>query len=244
MNTQTLEKMTQMRLQGMKQAFETLLETHQQLTVDETLAMLIEAEWEHRQQTRMERYIKQAAFRYTASVEQVSFDPARNLDKNLLIRLADCSFIKKAENILITGPTGVGKSFMACALGQQACLKGFRTLYYNVQKLFTKLRMSKADQTYYKQIKNIEKTDLLILDDFGLQALDQENRMMLLEIIEDRHGRKSTIISSQLPVKNWYEIIGESTIADAILDRIIHTAHRIELKGESMRKMKSKTLIT
>lgn len=241
MNTQTLEKMTQMRLQGMRQAFETLLETHQQLTVDETLAMLLEAEWDHRQQSRMERYIKQAHFRYLASFEQLRFDPVRNLDKNLLIRLADCSFIKKAENILVTGPTGVGKSFLACALGQQACLKGFRTLYYNVQKLFTKLRMAKADQSYYKQIKNIEKTELLILDDFGLQALDTENRMMLLEIIEDRHGRKSTIISSQLPVKNWYEIIGESTIADAILDRIIHTAHRIELKGESMRKMKRKT---
>ncbi|MEO1269367.1 MAG: ATP-binding protein [Myxococcota bacterium] len=123
-------------------------------------------------------------------------------------------------------------------MGHQACLKGYRTIYFNAQKLFVKLRMSKADQSYLKIIKNIEKTDLLILDDFGLEPLDQENRLMLLEILEDRHGRKSTLIASQLPVKSWYDIIGEKTIADAILDRIVHQSHRVELKGESMRKLK------
>lgn len=238
MNTQTLEKMTQMRLHGMKQAFDTLLETRQQLTTDQTLAMLIDAEWDYRVNSRTQRYIKQAAFRYMASVEHIRFDAQRNLDKNLVLRLAECTFLKKAENVLITGLTGAGKSYLACALGHQACLKGYRTSYHNTQKLFAKLRMSKADQSYLKMIQNIQKADVLILDDFGLEPLDQENRMMLLEIMEDRHGRESTIIASQLPVNKWYDIIGENTIADAILDRIIHQAHRIEIKGESMRKLK------
>lgn len=230
--------MNQMRLHGMRQAFETLLETRQQLTLDQTLAMLTDAEWEYRKNSRTLRYIKQAAFRYQAAIEQIRFDPVRNLDKNQLLRLAECSFLNKAENILITGLTGAGKSYLACAIGHQACLKGYRTIYFNAQKLFVKLRMSKADQSYLKIIKNIEKTDLLILDDFGLEPLDQENRLMLLEILEDRHGRKSTLIASQLPVKSWYDIIGEKTIADAILDRIVHQSHRVELKGESMRKLK------
>jgi DNA replication protein DnaC len=238
MNTQTLEKMTQMRLLGMKQAFDTLLETHQQLTTDQTLAMLIDAEWEYRTTSRTQRYIKQAAFRYQASVEHIRFDPQRNLDKNQILRLAECSFLKKAENVLITGLTGAGKSYLACAMGHQACVKGHRVSYHNTQKLFAQLRMSKADQSYLKMIKTIEKADVLILDDFGLEPLDQENRMMLLEVMEDRHGRKSTIIASQLPVAKWYDIIGENTIADAILDRIIHQAYRIEIKGESMRKLK------
>jgi len=236
MNTQTLEKMTQMRLHGMKEAFDTLLQTRQQLTTDQTLAMLIDAEWEYRQHGRTERYIKQAAFRYQGSIEHIRFEQTRNLDKNQVLRLAECTFIEHAGNVLITGLTGAGKSYLACALGYQACLKGHRTMYFNAQKLFSKLRMSKADQSYLKIIARIERTALLIIDDFGLEPLDQESRMMLLEIMEDRHGKKSTIIVSQLPVKHWYDVIGENTIADAILDRIIHHAHRFDLKGESMRK--------
>ena len=146
------------------------------------------------------------------------------------------SFIDKKENILITGSTGVGKSYLASALGHQACQLGYRSLYFNAQKLFSKLKMMKADGSYGREIAKIERYDLLILDDFGLQALDNTARMILLEIIEDRHGRKSTIISSQLPVAKWHEIIGDSTVADAILDRMVHTAHRLELKGESLRK--------
>lgn len=164
-------------------------------------------------------------------MEHIRFDAKRNLDKNLVLRLAQCTFLKKAENVLITGLTGAGKSYLASAMGHQACLKGYRTSYHNTQKLFAKLRMSKADQSYLKMIRNIEKADGLILDDFGLEPLDQENRMMLLEIMKDRHGRKSTIIASQLPVKKWYDIIGENMIADAIPDRIIHQAHRIEIRG-------------
>ena len=153
-----------------------------------------------------------------------------------MLRLADAGFIERRENLLITGPTGVGNCFIASALGHQACLRGYRTLYFNTQKLFAKLKILKADGTYLKEMNRIERCDLLILDDFGMQNLDNTNRMNLMEIIEDRHGRKSTLIASQLPVASWYEVIGESTIADAILDRLIHGAHRIELKGSSMRK--------
>jgi DNA replication protein DnaC len=153
-----------------------------------------------------------------------------------VLRLADGSFIDKKENILITGATGVGKSYLASAFGHQACQLGYRTLYFNTQKLFSKLKMMKADGSYTREMTKIEKYELLILDDFGLQQLDNTARMILLEIIEDRHGRKSTIIASQLPVAKWYEIIGDSTVADAILDRMVHTAHRLELKGESLRK--------
>ncbi|MEL6412663.1 MAG: IS21-like element helper ATPase IstB [Bacteroidota bacterium] len=240
MNQQTLEKLSQMRLHGMKEAFETLLETKQTPTLDQGIAMLTEAEWEYRQTRKMERYVKSASFRYCAAIEELDYSAGRNLNKNQVLRLAQCTYIERGESVLITGPTGTGKSFLASALGHQGCLKGYQTLYSNLQKLFIKLRMGKADHTYHKQLRAIEKTDLLILDDFGLQVLDHEMRMILLGIIEDRHSRKATIIVSQLPVKNWYDVINEATIAEAILDRIVHNSNRIELKGESLRKRAKK----
>lgn len=185
---------------------------------------------------KIDRYRKGAKFRYSASIEELRFTASRGLDKTQVLRLAEGNFIQQRENILVTGPTGVGKSFLASALGHQACELGYKTLYFNTQKLFSRLKMMKADGSYSREIAKIERSDLLILDDFGLQPLDNTARMILLEIIEDRHGRRSTIISSQLPVQKWYEVIGESTIADAVLDRMIHTAHRMELKGESLRK--------
>lgn len=238
MNEITLNKMSKMKLFGMLNSYRTSIETgrNHSFTNDELLSMLVQSEWEDRENRRINRYLKAARFRYRASVEEIDFSAQRNLDKNKILRFADCSFIERKENILITGPTGVGKSYIATALGHQACLKGYRVLYFNTQKLFPRLKMLKADGTYFKEINKIEKYDLLILDDFGLQKLDNYSRMALLEIMEDRHAEKSTIISSQLPVDKWYEIIGENTIADAVLDRIIHTAHRINLKGKSMRK--------
>jgi len=238
MNTETLEKMGYMKLHGMQRMFQSILENNhqQQLTPDEYISMLIQAEWEDRESKKLQRRLRAARFRYQASVEEINFHHQRNLEKNMILRFTDCTFISRGENILITGPTGVGKSFIASALGKQACLKGYKVIYQNLQKLFSSLKISKADGSYMKEIDRIEKQDLLIIDDFGLQTLDSHNRMMLLEIIEDRHGKKSTIISSQLPADKWYDVIGESTIADAILDRLLNCSHKIELKGESMRK--------
>ena len=235
-NQATLEKMKQLRFLGMQQAFRICMESNQSLTADELIAYLIEAEWNERHNRRITTLIRAAHFRYQASIEELDLSLSRNIDKNMLIRLCDCSFIEKKQNLLITGSTGVGKSYIASALGHQACMQGYKVMYFNLGKLFSRLKMSKADASYSKEISRIEKQDLLILDDFGLVPLDSANRLALLEIIEDRHGKHSTIIASQLPVSQWYELMQEQTIADAILDRIVHTAHRIELKGESMRK--------
>ena len=228
----------------MHRAFATTMETggaDTDYTNDELIAYLVQNEWDDRHNRRIERLTKSARFRYTAVMEAIDYRPSRQLDKNLVRRLGSCGFIQKRENILITGSTGVGKSYLASAIGHQACSMGRKVMYFNTAKLFTMLKTSKADGSYPKQINKLEKQDLLILDDFGLKPLDNINRHALMEIIEDRHGKKSTIIASQLPVSKWHDIIGERTLADAILDRLVHTAHRIDIKGESMRrKLKNK----
>jgi DNA replication protein DnaC len=238
MSSTVLNKMSQLKLHGMLHTYQAMLDNlqHLDLSHDELINTLIQSEWEDRENKKISRHMRLAKFRYGASIEEINFASSRGLDKTQVLRLADGSFIQKKENILITGATGAGKSFVASALGHQGCQLGYKTLYFNTQKLFSKLKMLKADGSYGREIGRIEKYDLLILDDFGLQVLDSTARMILLEIIEDRHGRKSTIIASQLPVAKWYEIIGDGTVADAILDRVVHTSHRIELKGESLRK--------
>lgn len=238
MNEQTLQKMKQMKFFGMVRAFRTSIENGNmgQMTSDEMVSMLVNAEWDDRNNRRIERQMRNARFRYKANIEQLHFDVDRNLDKNQLMRMAECAFIQRKENLLITGSTGIGKSFIASAIGNQACTLGFKVLYTSSAKLFTRLKMAKADGSYIREIAKIERQDLLILDDFGLQPLDASSRSVLMEIIEDRHGNRSTIITSQLPVAEWYEVIGEQTIADAILDRVVHDAHRMELAGESLRR--------
>jgi DNA replication protein DnaC len=201
--------------------------------------MIIDAEWDERHNRRIERSIKNARFHYKSNIENIHFDESRNLDRTLVFRLAECDFVEKNQNVLITGSTGVGKSFLGTALGYQACIQGYKVSYFNTSKLFAKLKMAKADGSYLRELAKIEKQDVIILDDFGLQALDSQNRITLLEIIEDRHNNGSIIVTSQIPVQGWYDIIGEKTIADAILDRLIHQSHRIELLGESMRKKKT-----
>ena len=229
-----------MKLLGMANVLEASIANTQgeNLSCDEFLSVLVDAEFDDRTNRRIERSIRNARFRYKASIEKVDYDVGRNLNRTLLTRLASCTYIDKAENILIAGSTGIGKSYVASALGNQACTKGYKVFYSNTKRLFTKLKISRADGTYLRELSRIEKTDLLILDDFGLQELDSFGRNALMEIIEDRHGKKSTIIVSQLPVSLWHEIIGEETVADAILDRIVHNAYRFELTGESLRKRK------
>ena len=238
MNTNTLDKLRKMKFFGMFHAFKSSMETGKtnDYTADELLAHLVEAEWDDRQNRRIDRAIYYAHFRYKASVESIHYHADRSIDRNQIIRLADCTFIDRYENLLITGSTGLGKSYVASASGPQACILGYKVLYASTPKLFAKLKMAKADGSYIKETAKIERQELLILDDFGIQPFDAQSRAALMEIIEDRHGKTSMIITSQLPVSKWYEVIGEKTIADAILDRIVHDAHRIELKGESMRK--------
>ncbi|MBN9295362.1 MAG: IS21-like element helper ATPase IstB [Filimonas sp.] len=240
MNANTLDKLRKMKFYGMFNAFKTSLETDQlqKYTSDEMVAHLVESEWDDRQNRRIERNLLYARFRYKASIEDLYYHGNRNIDRNQMMRLAECTFINRNENLLITGSTGIGKSYVASALGHQACMTGYRVLYANTPKLFAKLKMAKADGSYLKEITRIERQHLLILDDFGIQPFDAQSRQALMEIIEDRHGKASLIVTSQLPVSKWHEVIGEKTIADAILDRIIHDAHRMDLQGESLRKKK------
>ena len=239
-NQATIEKMQQMKFTGMTNAFQTTMETNfaNNFTPDELIAYLVDAEWEQRYNRKIANLLKNANFRYRASFEQIDYTEQRNLDKNLLLRLVSCEWLKKAENILITGPTGVGKSFIACALGNQAVFKGFKVLYFNSVKMFSKLKYAKADGTYDKELKKIQKQNLLIIDDFGLHPIDEHSKLILLEILEDRYATSSTVVSSQFPIKDWYDIIANPTIADAICDRLIHNSYKIDLEGDSMRKRK------
>jgi DNA replication protein DnaC len=232
-------KMKQMRLLGMAKAFSLTLESgkNEKFTPDEMITHLVESEWDERYNRKLDRTVLAARFRYKASVEQINYEDSR-IDKNQVLRLADCEFITRKENIIITGSTGIGKSFIASAIGHQACSLGYRVLYQHSTKLFGRMKIAKADGTYLKELARIERQHILLIDDFGIQPLDAQSRSVLMEIIEDRHGKSSTIITSQVPISKWHEIIGEQTIADAILDRIVHNAHRIEMKGESLRKKK------
>ncbi len=236
----TLEKLTAMRFSGMAAALEEQMKMDglNDIGFEERLGLLLDHEQAVRETRQLKTRLRKAKLRQDGSVEDIDFRHPRGLDKSLVLRLSECQWIKDHNNLIIIGPTGVGKSFISSALGNQACHKGFKVLYFNTQKLFTRLKMSKADGTYMREINRIEKQDLLVLDDFGLQEMDTQTRMAFLEIIEDRFDIKSTIISSQLPVSKWYDVIGEGTIADAILDRVVNGAHRIDLKGESLRKKK------
>ncbi len=243
MNNETLDKMRQLRLYGMYDAFKTNLETSvkESLTADQFIALLVASEWDDRRNRYVERAIRGAGFRYKASLEQVDYGIDRGLDKNEVHRLAGLDFVKEHKDLFITGSTGTGKSYLATALGYQACQSGYKVMYVNTAKLMGQLKLAKAKGTILAELKRIERADLLILDDFGLQPFDAQSRASLLDIIEDRHQKRSTVVTSQIPVKEWYDVIGEKTIADAILDRIVHHSLRVELYGESLRRRNSKS---
>ena len=241
MNTQiTLDHLSELKLQGMARAYQAVLSmpVQDQPSLNQFMARLAEAEIQHRTQKKTEMFLLQSKLRYNAVLEQVYCNVNRNLSRENLMAIADCSFIERSENLLITGATGCGKSFLACAIGRQACTFGYRTLYFGINRFLEKISSSKLDGSFIKLLNQIEKTHLLILDDFGLYPLDTVSRLAILQIMEDRYGKKSVIITSQLPIAKWYEYIGESTIADAIMDRLAVNAHRIDLKGESLRKKK------
>lgn len=237
-NSATLSKMRDMRLHGMAQAFETILEAGQssQFTIDELLTNIVDTEWDDRKYRKRERLRKSAGFRYSASFAELDYSSDRNLDKNQMLRFSDCSWVREHRDIIITGATGSGKSFLGSALGHQSCDYGYSVKYYQTSRLFSELIEKKNEGNYHKILAKLLKTDLLILDDFGLTSFTNESRISLLDILEDRHGRKSTIFVSQLPVSSWHELIGDSTIADAIMDRVVYSSYRIELNAKfSMR---------
>ncbi len=240
MNEITLERMNALRLTGMREAFERMLQakTAEALTADQAVAMLINAEWDARNSRRVEYRLKNAHFRYKACMAEIDYVHNRGLDRNQIARLSDCAFVRNAESVLVVGPTGVGKSYIASSLGEQACQMGYKVLYQNATRLFTQLKMKKVDGSYIDEIEKLGKNDLLILDDLFLQPLDSNASLALMEIMEDRYARKALIITSQYPPDKWWDMIKDKTIADALLDRLINTSHKIMLQGESMRRKK------
>lgn len=241
--TQTLQQMQQLRLQGMYHAYHSQLELSmdQQLEGHDLIAQLVQSEQLSRAQEKTTYYLRLAKLRLPATVEQIECSPSRNLTKQQLAILIEGRYLQQGENLLITGATGCGKSYLACALGHQACLQGYKTTYLGMNRLIEKITLSKLDGTYIKLLNHLERQTLIILDDFGLQNLGQDVRLTLLQLLEDRYEKRSIIITSQLPVSKWYDYINDPTLADAILDRLTANAHRIELKGESLRRKKPTT---
>jgi DNA replication protein DnaC len=236
---QTLERLHEMRLGGMAQALTEQLQTpeHASLSFEDRLALLVEREQSYRADRRLQRLLQEAKLRLPASIEDLDFRAPRGLERGVVLRLASCDWIRQHQVVLIIGPTGVGKSYLACALAHSACRQGLRTRYYRLGRLLGDLSLARADGSYPKLLDRLGRSELLVLDDFGLAPLTDSERHDLLEVLEDRTGRRSTLVTSQLPLEHWHEALGNPTLADAILDRLVHHAHVVVMKGGSMPKL-------
>jgi len=242
LNEQTIEKLYSMRLIGMADAFKDQIMQPEmnELSFEERFGFLVDQHWTWREDRRLKTLLRNAKLKDNACIEDIDYKSPRGINKSLMLSLSGCDWIRNTQNIIITGPTGVGKTYLACAFANSACRKGYSSVYKRLPRLFQEVSIARADGTYPKLMNKIAKAKVLIIDDFCISPVKESERKDLLEVIEDRQGLSSTIISTQIPVKNWFEAIGDPTIADAVLDRLIHNAHKIDLKGESMRKLRSR----
>ncbi len=240
--TPTMEKLKQMKLQGMLKGLQEQQEssTSQKLNFEERFGLLVDLESLERENRQLNTRLRQAAFRQNACIQDIDYSLPRKLDQSLIQSLYTCQWIKESLNVIITGPTGVGKSFIACALGHQACMKGYKVKYLRLSRFLPQLALARGDGSYFKIIRQLAKTELIILDDWGLSVFSSQERHDILEIFDDRHNRSSTLITSQIPQNEWHQVIGDPTLADAILDRVLHNAYHLNLKGGSARKKLSK----
>jgi DNA replication protein DnaC len=239
LNEPTLEKLRGLRLGALAEAWQEQQKNIEieGLTFDERLAMLVDAEWLDRWNKRLARNLREAKLRlHDACVEAIDYAANRKLDKAVIRGLASCDWVRENQNVVITGKTGTGKSYLACALAQQVCRKGYRAFYRRVPRLFEEILLARAEGSFPRWLAKLARIDILILDDWGLAPLGERDRLDLLEIMEDRYGNRSTILTSQLPVSKWHDQVGDPTIADAFCDRLLHNAHRIALSGPSRRK--------
>ena len=241
LNEQTIEKLHAMKLNGMADGFKEQLvhTTMNELSFEERFGLLVDRQWSWKEDRRMRRLLKNAKLKINGCIEDIDYKTPRGIDKSVILHLANGDWITRAQNVIITGPTGVGKTYLACALAHRACRMGSTAFYTRIPRLFQELAIARGDGSYPTIMKKLTKANVLILDDFGLAPMSAPERRDLLEVIEDRHGLSSTIVATQLPIEAWHENIRDPTIANAILDRLIHSAHKINLKGESMRKLRS-----
>ncbi|NQY38144.1 MAG: ATP-binding protein [Alteromonadaceae bacterium] len=240
---QTILQLRQLKLSGMANALTSQIEqpgTYEGLAFEDRLQLLADSESQNREHRKQQRLLKAAKFKLAANGQSIDYQHPRGLNQSMMASLLHCDWLNKSQNLLITGPCGTGKTYIACALGHTGCLKGYSVKYYRISRLMLALTQAKADGSYSRALQSLAKIDLLILDDWGLEPLKAAQRNDLMEIMDDRHGSSSTAVISQLPTESWHQSIGDNTLADAILDRLMHNSHRIKLKGESMRKLQSK----